>query len=179
MLMFNLDFEFGELAISHLGGGTGHEIAPFLSFRESNHVADAVGSREEHDNSIETKGDAEVGRCAILEGFDEKSKFILDVFFGELHNTENLFLELAVVDPLRAATYFIAIEDNIIGEGSHFEGILIKEMNVVGMRSGEGVVLAFDETFLGIVTEERKICDPQEAEFTFRDYFSLMGDTAS
>ena len=81
---------------------------------------------------------------AEAEGFEEVGEHDLFFLRGDAEGVEHGILEVALVDPDGAAAEFVAVEDDIVGEGSESAeggGIAGLEPGLVfGDGAGEGVV---------------------------------------
>src|SRR5574341_1112160 len=69
-----LDPQLLELIRSHRGWRIGQRTLRFLGLRERNDVADGVRAGEQHEEPVEAKGDATVGRGPAREGLEEKTE---------------------------------------------------------------------------------------------------------
>ena len=78
----------GELELVELlgrdgRGAAGHDVATAVVLGEGDEVADAVGSAKEGAETVETKGQAGMGRRTLGEGIHEETKLGGGTLVGE------------------------------------------------------------------------------------------------
>src|SRR5699024_11316675 len=69
---------------------------------------------KEHDETIETVGDAAMRRCTVCECFKEESELLVSFLIGEAECSEHSFLKFFIMYTYRTATEFVAVQYNIV-----------------------------------------------------------------
>ena len=73
--------QFAQLLLVHGRRRLRQQTLGALGFGEGDHVTDRLGTGHEGDDAVQTKGQAAMGWCAVLQGIEQKAEFIL-CFFG-------------------------------------------------------------------------------------------------
>src|SRR6266404_962983 len=89
LLLLYLDPQITQLEVGHRGGCIHHEVLGCGSFWERDHLAQALGAGEDHDDAVQSQGDTAVGRSAVLEGFEEESEARLGLLFGHAEGVKD------------------------------------------------------------------------------------------
>ena len=71
-----------QLIFGHGGRGFGGRIHRLQVLREGFDVADVLGLAKNHRETVQTEGDAAMGRGAITEGVDEPTELLGDILVG-------------------------------------------------------------------------------------------------
>ena len=161
----HFDSQVAELAWRDLAGRFRHQILPLLRLGEGDDVADAGASGEHGDETVESEGDAAVGRGAEGEGFEHVAEAAFHDVGGDFqHVFKDVLLHLRIVDTNGAAAEFDAVEDDVVVLAADFFRRGGKQGFVLLDGRGEGVV-GGEEAFLVFVPEhEGKLNDPEEVE---------------
>src|SRR5438067_2193802 len=61
------DVQFAQLLLVHRAGRLRQQVLRALRLRKSDHVAQAFGTRHQHDETVQADGDAAVRRRAVLQ----------------------------------------------------------------------------------------------------------------
>ena len=69
--------QLAQLLLADFGGRIGHLIRRRLGLRESDHVANAVGARHQHRQTIEAEGDAAMRGRAELQCIQQEAELLL------------------------------------------------------------------------------------------------------
>ena len=158
-----LDVDLAELLEVDFGGAVRHEVGAFVIFGEGDDFADAVFAADEHGDAVEAEGEAAVGRGAEAEGVEEVAEFFLLFFWGDAEDAEHFGLEVFFVDADGAAAEFVAVEDDVVGDGADLGVVAGFEVGkVFGFGAGEGVVDGDPGVVFGAVGEEGEVDDPEE-----------------
>ena len=139
----------------------GHEVDAAVIFGEGDDFPDAFGAAQEHDEAVESEGDAAVGRSAEAEGFEEVPELVLLFFLTDAEDGEEFGLELFFVDSDGAAAEFDPVEDDVVGDGAHFGVVAgFEEGQVFGFGPGEGVMDGDPGLVFRAELEQREVDDP-------------------
>src|SRR5574341_1766500 len=115
-----LDPQLLELIRRHRGWRIGQRTLRFLGLGERDDVTDGVRAGEQHEEPVEAKGDATVGRGPVLEGLEQKTEFRLRLVLADPQQIENFELDLAPVIPDTSPADFVAVQDHIVRLSSSF-----------------------------------------------------------
>nr|GFD51983.1 hypothetical protein [Tanacetum cinerariifolium] len=85
--------------------------------------------------AVEAKGDAAVGRRAVLEGIKQEAKLRLRLLGREAEQREHARLHRPVVDADGAATHFYPVDNQVVGIGTSLaDGVgVVEQVQVVGL----------------------------------------------
>ena len=159
--------EVAELAGFDSRRAVGHEVLAAVVFREGDDVADRLGSGQEHDDAVETEGDAAVRRSTEAKGIEDVAEEIGLFLRGDTEGVEHVALEIAFVDSEAAAAEFDAVENDVVGDGAEGREVGAgggELLDVVGMRAGEGVVDGVPLVIFGREGEEGELRNPKKIE---------------
>src|SRR5581483_962276 len=97
-LLLHLDSQLLQLRVADRSWRVHHQVDCAGSFWEGNDFAEAVGSCQDHHDTVEAEGYASVGRRAILESFQEEAEAGAGLVFGHAQRMENLALDVLTVN---------------------------------------------------------------------------------
>ena len=103
----NLDTQLVELFLADGRRRLAHHIATRVVLRESNEVANRVGTGKDRAQAVEAEGQTGVWRCAVGEGIHQEAELGSGALVGEAEGVEHLVLQHAVMDTDGAATHFM------------------------------------------------------------------------
>src|SRR5699024_9877410 len=109
-----IDVQFLKLFLRHCRRCVHHQVACACRFRERDDVSDIICACKEHDETIETVGDAAMRRCTVCECFKEESELLVSFLIGEAECSEHSFLKFFIMYTYRTATEFVAVQYNIV-----------------------------------------------------------------
>src|SRR5438128_1465949 len=135
-----LDAQLLELLWIHRRGRVGHETLSFLGLRERDHVADGVGTAEQHDQAIQAERDAAVRRGAVLKGVQQKAEFGLRFVLADPKQVKELALDLPAVVADAAPADLGPVQHEIVGLGARLQRLGFELRQVLIQRRGERMV---------------------------------------
>src|SRR6202034_2900434 len=170
---FYYDPEFSQLGVADRRWRIHHQIHGAGGFGEGNYFAQAFGSGEDHDDAVETKGDATVRGRAGLEGFEKKSEAGAGFFFGHAEGAEDSALHILAVNADGARAQFGAVQHDVIGQRAHGAQRRLRVVqgfdaafelgHVFFVRRSEGMVRGVPGLLTFVPFEHGEICDPEKA----------------
>ena len=107
-----------QLLLSNRRRRTAHHIAAGVVLRESDEVADAVGTAEKRAEAVEAEGQTSVRRSTVLKSTHQEAKLLLSLLISETKRVEHLVLQGAVVDTDGAAADFHTVHHDVVGIGA-------------------------------------------------------------
>ena len=107
--------QVAQSVIVHHTRRLGHDTGSTLGFREGNHFTDRLGTGHQHHQTIETEGQATVGRRTVFKCVEEEAELLLLLVFTDAKHVEYRLLHGLVVNTDRAATQLGAVEHHVIG----------------------------------------------------------------
>ena len=87
----------------------GHRASGFLSFGEGNNVTNGVDTTQKHNKSIETKGNAAVGRRPVLESIEHEAEPLLGLVIINAQSLEYLQLQIIIVNTDTTTADLVAV----------------------------------------------------------------------
>src|SRR5579875_463657 len=144
-------------------------IGPGLGLGERDHLPDRLLAGEDRDQSVQADGEARMGRCAKPEGSKQEPESSLGSLLGDPERGEDPTLDVGFVDPDAPGPELPAIEDQVIGECSNPERILLELLEVLRVGHGEWVVRRNGVSRLVDPFEHGEVDDPGKPERTFCD----------
>ena len=158
------DVEFTQGFEIDFGGGIRHQITGFVVFREGNDFTNAAFTGDEHGDAVESKREAAVWWRTKAEGIEDVGELDLLLLGGHTKHAEHFRLQVFFVDPDRTPTEFVAVEDDVVGDGADFLIFArIEQGNVIGIRTSERMVHGSPCAFIGF-GEKGEINDPEEIQ---------------
>src|SRR5687768_13893633 len=153
--------EVRELVLPDGRGRAFEERARAGRLRERDDLAQALGAREQHGDTVQPDRDAAVRRSAVLQGLEQKAELRLRLFALGAEHLEHALLHGALVNADRPAAKLVAVEDEIVGQRRDLQGIGRAQRLDPAARRGEGVVAGCDAPALALL-EQWKVDDPDE-----------------
>ena len=135
-----LDAEFAQLLFRDLAGRAEEQVLAVLVEREGDDLADVRGVGQEHEDAVESGGDAAVRGRAEAEGVQQAAELLLDVRLGVAAELKGLVHDLRPVVADGAAGEFDAVADQIVLVGADLVGLGVQERVHAALAHGEGVV---------------------------------------
>jgi len=111
-----------------------------LRFGEGDALADVLQTQQNGNQSVQAQRDAAVGRWTVTQRIQQETKAILSFIFAESEHFENLHLKGSVAYSNASSAEFDAVDDQVIGSGSHVIGLGVKFFNIFFARGGEWVM---------------------------------------
>ena len=155
------DGQFVELGLLDDAGSIQHHVTSAVVLGEGYTVADAVEAGEEAHEAVETVGQTSVWGCTVLEGIHQEAELALRLLGGEAQNLEYLLLKLGIVDTDAASTYLHAVDDHIVGIGTHAGGVGIEQGDILGLGRGERMVHGHEALLLVAPLVHGEVYHPQ------------------
>ena len=118
-----------------------------------------------------------MGWRAVLQGIEQKAKFELGFFGGDLQCVKHLLLHVRAMNAHRTATNFPAIEHHVIALGNAFLGCRDHPVLVPVFGRGEGVVHRRVALGFFVKLEHREVHHPQRGPAVFEQTI-LFGHVA-
>ena len=105
-----------KLLLLDNGGSAHHDILRVLVHREGDDLADGILACEQHDHTVNARGDAGMGRRTVTERVVHCRELGLDIVLAEADHLEGLYHDLGIVvtnsarGQLDAVAYEIVLE---------------------------------------------------------------------
>ena len=122
-----VEHEFVKLLLRHGRGCVEHDVAARVVLGEGDAVANAVETGKERYPTIETVSQTAMRGRSKLEGIHEEAELELCLLGGEAQNLENLLLQLGIVDTDAATANLDAVDDHVVGIGTHAGGVGVEQ----------------------------------------------------
>ena len=90
--------ELAQLGVVDRARRLGEQTGGFLRFRKGDDVTDALLFGEQHDEAVETDGEAAVRRSTEFEGVEEEPELFMRLFLFNAEELEDLLLDILLVD---------------------------------------------------------------------------------
>ena len=107
-------------------------------------------------------------RGAELEGVDDESELVVGLLRADAEHFEHPLLHVGLVDTDAAAAELCAVQHEIVGIGADslevFLLVGVKPLDMLRLRSGEGVVHRVETLGLVVPLEQREVDNPQRSE---------------
>ena len=91
-----------------------HQIGCVAHFREGNHVAQGIRTKQLHHKPVKPESESPVRRRAVLEGINHEAEAGAGGFLGEAQGAEHQCLHVRAVDTNRAGTQLNAVQHHVI-----------------------------------------------------------------
>ena len=153
-----------------------HQALGSLGLREGHDLADVRLARQQHDDSVESRRDAAVGRGAVLEGLQQESEALLGLLVRDAKDFEYLALHLAAMDPDAPRTELVPVHHHVVGLRADLARVGLEQLDVIVMGHAERVVLGLPAALFLVPVEHREVEHPQRREDTGRDQVQLDGE---
>ena len=98
-----------QLLHIHLRRSLHHQTGGILYLRESDHVADAVGSHHQHDHTVQAVGQAGMGRNAIFKGIQKEAELLVGPLRRKAQDLKHLLLDISLMDTHRTAAQLCSV----------------------------------------------------------------------
>src|SRR5512135_1135644 len=133
-----------------------------LAFWKSDHIAQRLGAAQEHCETIDTEGDAAMGRRAETQRLKEKPELRCRFVRADAHQAEDFFLQFHLVDTNAAAADLNAVKRQVVGFRARLRRIAVEQREVVVQRRRKRMMQSDVALFFGIEFHQRKIDDPRQ-----------------
>ena len=90
--------QFTQLLFINRARSAGEQALGALRLREGDHIANGGCTRHHRDDTVQTEGDAAVGRRTVLQGVKQEAELKLGFFRTNLQCAEDLALNIGTVD---------------------------------------------------------------------------------
>ena len=94
-----------QLRFIYTSGGFGHQALSLLGLGKGDYVPNIIGTEQQHNQTIQSPGDAAVRRRAILQRLEEKAKAFLGFFRGDAQQGKYLRLDIGLMNTNAANLY--------------------------------------------------------------------------
>ena len=159
--MLDGDAELIELVLIDGRGRVSHEVLGGGGFGEGDDFANGFFTGEKHDNAVDPKGDAAVGRRAIGQRVEEKAKAAAKLFFRQAEGFEEALLNVLSVNSNAAGAKLVAVEHEVIAFRTDFPRRGFEFVEIFVDDAGEGMLRA-DPGFVGFAPlKEREAGEPE------------------
>ena len=155
--------QLAQCLVIHLTRRLSHHAGRALGFREGDHFTDRLGTGHQHYQTIETEGQATVGRCAEFQGIEEEAELLLLLVFADAEHTEHRLLHGTVVDTDRTATQFSTVQHHVVGTRQRGGRIGLQLGRAAAWR-GKRVVHG-GQAAVVVLFEHREVDNPQRRPF--------------
>ena len=103
--------------------GICHQAVRCLGLGEGDDVPDRGGAGHQHHQPVKAKGQATVGRGAVLQGSEQETEFFFRLGFVDLQDAEYGLLHIALENTDTATAQFTAVEHHVIGPRQRPTGV--------------------------------------------------------
>src|SRR5690606_11442509 len=149
--------EFSQLPVVNRTGRIQHQIGACGCFGERHDITNAGCVGIQSDDPFNAKGNAAVGWCAILKGFQNVTKASLDLTVRQANALEETGLMIATVDTDATTADLPTVEDDVICLRFNGAWIAFQPTPILVFGAGEWMVHSFPTLLIFVVFQQRKI----------------------
>src|ERR1041385_1463822 len=160
----------------HLARRLHQEVLGLLVHGERDDLADVPLLGEQHDDAVDARRRATVGRRAVLERSEHAAEPALHLLAAIAGDLEGLVHDVGTVVPDRAARQLDPVADDVVLVGLDRQGVLSLEGLEPPLRHRERVVAEDDLLGVGVPLVHGKVRDPAEAERVLLDEVQLLAE---
>src|SRR5690606_13012627 len=136
----NFQVQFLQLCFVYGGRSVDHHITSGIVFRKCYKIPNSFLSAQNCYQTVQTKSESTMRRCAVLKRVQEKAKLLLCLVCCKSEVFKHYTLCFLIVDTDRATANFIAVEYKVICICANFARVGIQKMHVFFFWRGERMV---------------------------------------
>ena len=107
-----------------------------------------------------------MGRCPVLEGFENLAETLADIFPAIAEDGENLLLQLSVVDADAATGQLGSVANKVVGFGANEAQVSVVQKPLLSVgRGGKGMVRGIPAARIFIPFEQGEVGHESKGQF--------------
>ena len=131
--------QFPQLLLRDFTRGLGHHALSALGFGEGDHVANRLTTHHQHDETVQTEGEARMGWCAMTQRTQQEPKLGFRLRLIDTQQVEHGLLHGLIMNTNGATANLAAVQYHIVGLRQCSLGLCLQRVHRTGGRR-EGVV---------------------------------------
>ena len=105
-----------------------------------------------------------MGRCTVFEGLQQEAELGLRLLGRDADGLKNPLLKVSLMNPDTASTDLETIQNQVVGPRPDFQRFIRQLVQIIRVRTGEGVVTRCRTATFFILVKEGKFLDPTELQ---------------